>query len=421
MKCAATRNSKRRSSLLVLVIAGAAMAGGCNQGRHGSYTREGAEIAQLRLAQLKSGTEWQMAQQQYLGGDLDKALKTVDRSIALNPGVAKSHVLKGRILLEKGALEKSKESLEHALTLQPENVEAHYFLGIVHERFSMDEKALSFYQKASELEPSNPQYVLAWSEMFVNLQRIDEAQELLLSKKESFGYSAAIRQTLGHIAVLKGDHDTAANYFNDALLLAPEDPAILEDLARSQIATGRFGDAEFNLARLCRLPDHSDRRDLKLLRARCLMAIDRPLEARTILQELTSTQDGENDLEAWVELGNAAVILKDKRTLNITSKRCTGLMPSRFEGHFFRGAYFNLENQKTEALSALDQAIQRSYQSSAPFVLKASILNELGRNQEAIDTLAAANERFPQDRVVASLRMRFEHSTVTGVSTDTGE
>ncbi len=29
------------------------------------------------MSQLKSGTEWQMAQQQFLAGELEKSLKTV--------------------------------------------------------------------------------------------------------------------------------------------------------------------------------------------------------------------------------------------------------------------------------------------------------------------------------------------------------
>src|SRR5689334_14733375 len=92
----------RSGSALALAACLAALTGCAG---HGQYTQEGIKTAEERLAQMKSGTEWQMAQQQFLAGDLDKALKTVDSSIGLNPKVAKSHTLRGRILIEKGQLE----------------------------------------------------------------------------------------------------------------------------------------------------------------------------------------------------------------------------------------------------------------------------------------------------------------------------
>lgn len=394
-----------RSVLAVALVAAAGSLASCGGSqRHGNYTKEGVSKAQERLAQLKSGTEWQMAQQQYLAGDVDKALKTIDKSLTLNPKVPKSHVLRGRILIEKGEIEHAKDAFETALSLEPDNVEAHYFLGIVHERFSMDDKALAYYQRASELEPSNPQYVLASAEMLVNLGRIDDAEQLLLSRKESFGYSAAIRQTLGHIAVLRGQHVKAAEYFNDALLLASDDPAILEDLARSQIACGRFGDAEFNLQRLLRMDGQQDRRDLQMLRAKCLLATDRPVEARSLMQTVINSPDGGADAQAWVELGNAALVLKDRGNLRLAGARVTALAPERFEGHLFRASYLNLESQKNEALVAADNAIARCGGNTAPYLLRASILNDMGKHEEARQTLAAALEVAPNDRAVIAFQ-----------------
>lgn len=408
----------RRITLTAAALLAAAALGACNQNaRHGNYTKEGVKQAQTRLSQLKSGTEWQMAQQQYLGGDLDKALKTIDKSIALNPGVAKSHVLRGRILIEKGEIERAQQALNTALELDAVNVDAHYFLGIVHERFRMDEQALSFYQKASELEPSNPQYTLAAAEMLVNLSRIDEAEQLLTSRKEAFGYSAAIRQTLGHIAVLRGQHDKAADYFSDALLLAPEDPAILEDLARSQIACGRFGDAEFNLNRLLKLEQNEDRRDLQLLRARCLMAIDRPVDARSLMQTVTNSTEGASDPLAWIELGNAALVLKDKASLRAAGARTSALAPDRYEGHLFRAAYLNLDGQKEQSLVALDNAIERCGRVTTPFILRATVLMDLGRQQDAQKTLAAALERNPNDAATLALRSSLDQ-TFANVDTE---
>src|SRR5262245_8626524 len=60
---------------------------------HGRYTREHISAAKTKMEALKSATEYKMAEQAFLSGDLPKALKHVEYSLSLNNPVAKSHVL----------------------------------------------------------------------------------------------------------------------------------------------------------------------------------------------------------------------------------------------------------------------------------------------------------------------------------------
>src|SRR6056297_2393297 len=84
------------SSLLIATLAGCA--------GQGNYTREGVSMAKERMSFLKSATEWELARQAFLAGDLEKALRKVEVSLAINDTVVKSHVLKRRILIEMGDL-----------------------------------------------------------------------------------------------------------------------------------------------------------------------------------------------------------------------------------------------------------------------------------------------------------------------------
>ena len=102
---------------LAVSLAAAVIAlSGCNRG-HGTWT-EGAKIqSQHRVDQLKSANEYQMAKQNFLAGDLDKALKGVEKSLTINPSVAISHVLRGWILIEMDNLEEASLALTRAETL----------------------------------------------------------------------------------------------------------------------------------------------------------------------------------------------------------------------------------------------------------------------------------------------------------------
>lgn len=412
---------KVHRAFALVVVAGAAVMAGCNGSQHGKYTAEHKAQAQERMALLKSGTEWQMAHQQFLAGDLDKALRTVNKSLALNPTVTKSHVLKGRILIEKGRLEEARESLLEAERLDASNVEAQYYLGIVHEQFSQAQEALTRYLKAAELDSANPQYVVAAAEMMVQLGRLDEAEAFINERKQSFEYNAAARQCLGHIAMLRGDAKAAAERFDEALLLAPDDSAILEDLAQAHMTAGNFAEAEFAVSKLLERDENTGRRDLKLMKARCLMSLNRPVEARSLLLSLTAEKESGRDFQVWVDLGNCAAVLKDRPHLRLAGMRAVALAPDRHEGYTLKGLYNRLEGRSEEALEALSEATARTTSDTAPYVLKALVLNDLGRPFEARQTVEQALAHNPGDARLASMLAAFDRQTggrtVTGVET----
>lgn len=405
-----TRRAARAMSASVLPALLLLASSGC--GTQGKYTGEGAELAQKRMGQLKAGTDWQMANQQFLSGDLKKAIKNVDRSIANNPDVTKSHVLRGRVLMEQGKLEAAREAFLSAEKLDPKNVDAQYFLGIVSERVSEPEEAYRRYTKASELDANNPQYAVASAEMLVELQRYDEAKALLEQKQGQFAHNAAIRQTLGHLAMLRRDYTQAALLFNQALLLAPDDERITEDLLQAQMLGENFADAEFTVNRLMSFPTTQDRRDLQVMKARCLIGLDRPVEARSILLELTATPEFGSDATLWIDLGTVAGELKDRINLRNAGTRVMSMASQRPEGYMFRAQFLRLDSRAQEALSFIDQAIARSESNGAALAVKAQILRDLGRAGEAQAALASAVSADPTNKLVQDVSRAFAQPPV---------
>lgn len=378
-----------RTAVLCSLALALSLAAGCSPGK-GKYTSEALQRANERVSGIKAANEYQQAWQSYAAGELQKAEKAVDRSLTLNPSVPRSHVLKGRIQLERGDLEEAMDSLKRAEGLDPKNVEAQYYLGIVHERVGQTTEALDRYTKAAELEPTNPQYSLAAAEMMIDQGRLADAEAFLTTRVASFQHNAGVRQTLGQIAMMRGEPQKAVELFAEARLLAPDDTSVLEDLVRAQVETQKFADAEFNLVRLLKVPANKDRRDLMHLRARCLMQLDRPLDAREVYAELTKDEGGQRDVEAWIGLGNTSYVLRDVLRLRQASARVIALAPDRPEGYVLR-AWFQLRaSNPTDALTSLDKAIERRGDQKEPLLLKAMVLKQLGRLDEAQAYLAQA-------------------------------
>lgn len=401
----------KSATLLAAVLAGATLAGCAG---HGAHTSAAITGAQERLTAFKAGVEWDMARQQFLAGELDKALRTADRALAMNPSVAKSHVLRARILMEMGRLEDARESLLRARAVDPAHVDAHYYEGVLLERLSDPAGALERYLAAMDLDEGNPQHPLAAAEMLIETGRPDAAEALLQSRRARFEHNAGIRQTLGHLALMRSEPDHAADLFNEARLLAPDDLVILEDLARAQALAGRFGEAEFNLSRVLDADQARNRRDLLHLRARCLIELNRPLEARDILLGLTRDKAGAVDAAAWSDLGRLALRLNDHARVTLAANRLIALQPDKPDGRLLLASLKRAQGDLASALAIVDQAASLASADAATLKLRGLILRDLGRNDDAAQSLARALQMSPDDRQTRELLASVETASASG-------
>ena len=408
-----------RAATIVAVCGAGLLAGvlsGCAGGQ-GNYTREGSSVAKERMNAMKSATEWEMARQAFVSGELEKALRKVDGSIALNPYVVKSHVLKARILIEMGDLGQALRSLHTAQTINPQDADAHYYLGITFERLNRAEDAAEHFMTACELDEYNPSYAVAAAEMLVDLNRTEEARQYLMNLPMA-NDNAGIRQMLGHIALIQGKNDEAVRYFAQARLLAPDDQAIQEDLIRAQMLVGQHAAAELNIAAIRQNKANATRRDLMALHAEALMGIGRPVEARALYQELLNDPSMASDVQAWIGLGNASFMVNDQRSLRRAASRVVSLDPRSHEGYVLWALCHRRDGQFDRALSSVNQAIERAPNDASFHALRAMILADLGRQSEAVVALRRAVQLAPDEPKYQTLANQLRAGTFATAPAD---
>ncbi|MEL6497564.1 MAG: tetratricopeptide repeat protein [Planctomycetota bacterium] len=364
---------------------------------HGRNTSEGLTQAQMRMAQIKSATEWEMAEQAFTAGDLDRALEKVNNSITMNPSVAKSHVLKGRVLLETGELENARRSLLEAQVIDPMFEDAHYYLGMVNERLARQDEALASYQSAATLNPEEALYAVAVAEVLIDLDRIDDAQSYLDDRAGVFEHNAGVRQTLGHLAMMRGEKEAAAAFFREARLLAPEDSSMLDDLILAQMEIGEYAEAEYGLSRLLAEEDNAGRRDLLRMRARCLLELDRVLEARETLLSLTDSDGGDVDLVSWLDLGALAYRTNDQTRLRQAAAKIIALAPTRPEGYVYRAIWLRQHGDAPEALNVLQEGFANAEMPVGAVLLRGVIEQDLGMVAAAERSYRSALTLDPDD------------------------
>lgn len=410
------KGADMRGASIVAVCGLAAVLGlgpvGCSG--QGNYTREGASVAKERMNAMKSATEWEMARQAFVAGDLEKALRKVDASISLNEHVVKSHVLRARIMIEKGELGHSLRSLHTAITLDPQDSDAHYYLGVTFERLNRPEDAAEHFMTACEADDYNPGYAVAAAEMMVDLNRTEEARQYLLGLPATED-NAGIRQMLGHIALIQGDTAAAMGFFSQARLLAPDDQAIQEDLIRAQMQVGEYAAAELNIAAIRKNKANATRRDLMQLHAEALMGVNRPVEARALYQELLSDADMASDVQSWIGLGNSSYLVNDQRTLRRAASRVVALAPSSYEGYALWALCHRRDGQFDKALASVDQAILRAPNDPSFHGLRAMILADQGRTGEAVLAARKAAQLAPDEPRYETLQSQLRSGTYATV------
>ncbi len=379
------------------MLAAIAMAGvfgaGCAGGGK-SYTQTHVSAAKVKMEGLKAATEHQMALQAFLGGDLQKAQKHCDYSISLNPNVVRSQLLRGRIMLEMGNLEDSAAAFAKARELGPEDAEVFYYTGLLAERVNDSQGAVEAFTKACELDPANPQYAIAAAENMVDLKQLDQADAFLASRADSFKHNPGVRQLRGHIQLMRGDAPAAAKLFAEARLLAPDDATITEDLARTQMQIGEFGQAEANFVRLLKRPELATRTDLKLLRSQCLMQLDRVVDARSILIDLTNSDEGATNIEAWTLLTKVSLEVNDMGRARQAAARLVALQPKDANSYVLRAMVQRKAGEFAAAQSSLEKAI--TLRADAPtLTLFGMILSDQGNHAAAGRAYAKALEIDP--------------------------
>jgi len=381
--------------------------GGCA----GRTAPEAARIdARERFAANSAEFAAQQARQDFQVGNLKNALINIEGAISLLPTEPAYHVMRGRVLIELNRLEAALQSLDAALRLDPNLGDAHYYAGLVYQRWSDSDNAYTRYAAALNTDETNPDYLLATLETLISMRRLDEAEHLIESSRQHFENNASVKRAQGHLAMLRDQPAVAAEHFHRALLLMPDDKSIMEVLVICHMKAGDHAKAEYYLDQLFKDPEFAARPDLRHLKALCLTAGNRLVEARAIYLKLID--EDPSDPQMWFELGSVAYQLGDMRRVQNVVSRTIAVWPNRFESFMLRGMMHERERRLDAAIADYQRACNLRPAHEEPYILLGMALRARGRSDEAADAFRTARMIAPESERARSLLL-------AGVETET--
>jgi tetratricopeptide (TPR) repeat protein len=181
--------------------------------------------------------------------DHEKALGLFELALQKNPNNINLSVEVARSLVDKGDVDAGRQiliSLEHLKQFQ-----IYALLGRI-ERLSVNrESALQYYSLAFELKPDHPTLPAEIATELRALERLDEAENILLSLFERLPSSPHALNGLALIARTRGDREKALSYYRALETLDPKHPNVHIDIAIELRELGRLEEASQSLEISC--------------------------------------------------------------------------------------------------------------------------------------------------------------------------
>jgi len=195
--------------------------------------------------------------------DLDRAEAELAQVAKQAPEHPMARYLGAIIDFRRDRPNEAKAKLQQVLKLAPDLLPAHLLAGAVEFSLGNLESAIAHLGRVLERVPDHAYARKLMAAAMVGSGRLDEAQRLIAGLRGENDLLTASLQ--GDIALRRGDYAAARQHLEQASALAPDNPALLVELARSRMGSGDTAGAIEALNRAAELDTTTGRPDAILV------------------------------------------------------------------------------------------------------------------------------------------------------------
>jgi tetratricopeptide (TPR) repeat protein len=390
-----------KNTLLVAALTLLSLLAGCSANKDTPRQQVHAQWNNAR-----AGVLYGLAKQQVESANLAEARKSLDEALTLQPDSVSIHLLSSRVRIEQGQLDAAIDELNLSLKIDPNCAEAAYLMGVVMQRWEKPADALKWYAQAAEKNAAEPAYVLARAETLVAMDQTRKALDYLQERMAYFETSAPIRDAIGQIMISIGQYAQALPILRQAMILAQDEPLYAEHYALALYYAGQFRDSLALLDRINSAKSDAPRADLLLAQAQCLLSLDRPRDARDILQDLAINYPSNSSI--WLALAQSHLACEDPDRAELSLNKALALDPASSQAILMRGYLRLSQGRLDDALNAFSKAAEFAADDPMPLTLVGYVLELKGESRTAMEMYAKALKISPKDalasRLLASLQ-----------------
>lgn len=232
-------------------------------------------------------------------GLLDEANTQLRLYLFENPSCCFGRMAAAALALHEEKLKDAIEELNSVYLRQPNNTLALYVLGHCYERLGHQAQAVEFYQDCLKFKGYLQLPAQRLAAIYFEQGRIEDAVDQYEPMRQHYPDDISTLVTLGHLYLVQGRHAKAAQIFNMAILIHPDNFVTQDETVDALIRDGQLREALDRLEVL--LADQPEKPDLIAKQAEVLAMLGATSDA--ISQYQQALRLCPNFLEATIKLG----------------------------------------------------------------------------------------------------------------------
>ena len=312
-----------------------------NLGMYGEAAEEFEKLA--KAYPEKAELNYYLADALTQQGELGKAIDAYD-ALELNIGMSEAlSMQKYKLYMQLEQPDKAFMELEKLAAKYPMEARYQILLGDLHLEKGETEKALACYEKAHEVDPGNPYYIVSMANYYE----------------------------------VKGDKEAAETQIHDALIndmLDVDTKVSILSRYILRLQQTEKGIERANVLFKTLLEQHPEDTDLKLMYGGLLLAEKKPEEAKFQFQLVTEMEPG--NAGAWQQLLNMALKAEDIEEVSRICQKCMELFPNAPEYYFYQGIAYFQQGKFQEALNVYYAGVKIIPKENLP--LKSDFYGQIG-------------------------------------------
>jgi tetratricopeptide (TPR) repeat protein len=341
-----------------------------------------------------------------LVGDMktDAAVGQLRLYLFENPSCTRGRLASAAIALHKNQLNEAVEELNSVYLRQPNNTMALYALGHCYERLGKESQAIEFYQDCLKFKNylQLPGQRLA-AIYFKNGQLEKTIQEYELLKGEYPGDISTL-VTLGHLYIANAEYTKAAQTFNTAILIHPDNFHTEDYFLDQLIADGQLHEALEQLEDLSQ--EQAEGADLIMKRADVLSMLGATTEAVSQYEE--AVRICPDFLEATIKLGTQYLLLQQEQPAAQQFNRAVEINDKIVDSYIGLAIAQKLAGNVSDSLATLSLAAAIQPNSSLLFAETAALQFKAGSGRNLLFSNADDSINLI-DAVIAAHQQQISH------------
>jgi len=340
------------------------------------------KAAKQRWDRASARIKLTLAEQQYDSGKYEQAAGTVRKCISADPGMARAHLLLGKLLLTEGSMENAAAELSLAVELDKQLHEGFYWLGVLAQDKPDYRQAYDLYTKALDMEPANVDYILAVADVQVARDNCTEALDLLTRKALAMPQDVSLKVAAADLMVRLGQNDRAIESYRQASLLSGDNAEILESLGYCYVFANKWSEAADIFEKLAaKCADDQKKKVYIQVTALCSMSSGRYEKAAHYYDKLGVAE--RDNAETWVNMGRAALGSGMAGRALQCGQTALGLRPGHTGATVLVGCAMYAQGDYDKAARSFEKLVMDHQNAGFAWLMMARCYERLGRQTQA--------------------------------------